>query len=673
MIYILLFAISLVLCFVVCLHFEMKQRSLIRLILEANNIFCIQYIFFSCFFIFGEIFAVWKPIVCILILDLLVLAVFKWNKLKRKQVVFFIQKEERILLLVLLASIPLIRVTAEDIGAASDQGGYFLHTILYVEEKSSEIHTIDEEGISEAVDEGLWELQEALTCYYHKEGEHYYSAFALGTWCSISALFGKMFGIWNCMKAVNYLYILAVCNMFYLCRKIAENEMGVYLGLGIFAFSPLILYIGKAGLTEAAMVLLGLMGINYILEDQKWFYILAGISVGLIGFLHVSIILYMPVITLIAAIKSINTEKKYYAVFNMIQMGMYAVSVWYAYAISPVYVEKQYSKFTLQGRIGYSALFAGIDVIVVGLILCQFWIYKEKKIFLLTKMQKFLRQYFKPIVFCIFVMILCRTIYYAYNLCFTDKFAIPNGYDAGSWNLRSNYANTGLYAISYLNIVNLARATGGIGFLAFFLIPFIKKDITEKNLTFYFMGLYGVFIHTVIQMDTPFNYYASRYFVPFTVPMMILTLVSFIEKRTWCMYVLLVALLFDRRYWFSFVEGGPRVGQYQILQDALNEIPERAVVFCDPDSQTINICLSSNLRIINDNKVYNLKNYDAVCDYYQEEDKYIISEYRLDRDDNIIWNDIYLSQYSFGNGKYGSYDTGVGRYEIPLYIYKIEY
>lgn len=673
MMYAALFIFLIILCYWTFTYFDTENCSVMKVFIEANNLFCVQYFLFSCFFIFIEKFSVLKPLIAILFFDSFTLILLKVKKITQSKVIYSISKNEWIMLTLSILAIPLIYITAEDIGTISDQGTYFLYSTVYMEEKSNSIHTLEEMGvISENVDEGLRELQNELLIYYHEDGEDYYYLHALGTWCSLLALFGKMFGIWNCMKAVNYLYLLIVWNMLYLCQKIAANKNNIYMAWGMFAFSPLILYIGKAGLAEAAILLLFLVGLRYILENKKIFYLLAGINIGLIGFIHISMVMYMPIVTFIAALESVKRSKKNIAIFNTIQLMMFGVSLWYIYKISTIYVEKQYSRFTLQEKLNYTTIFIGIDILVVLLIIYQIKVYQNEKDFMLSFVRENLYKYFKLIAFIALTAIICRTIYYAYFLCFTDKFAIVDGYDAGTWNLRSRYVNTGLTAISYLNIVNIARATGVIGLFVFLILPFINKNITERSITFYYMGLYGIIIYTVLMMDTPSNYYSSRYFVPFVVPMIVISLISAVESKSWSIYILMLALLFNRYYWPAFLRGGPQVGQYELLQDAIATIPNNAIVFCNPESQTTNVRLTAGLRILNDNEVYNLKNYVEVMDYYSGLDSYIISETKIEQYHEPVLYNVYLSQYSFGNGPNGSYDTNVGTYQIPLFIYKME-
>ncbi len=657
-------------CWIICLYLPLEKQSCVKHFVEANSIFCLQYLIFSCVFLSVEKFAVWKPLVVLIICNVMIITVLYFTKRKRKS--FFclmkVCKEEVLICIITICMIiPFIYITSEDIAAITDQGAYFFHTILLMEEKNELVHEIQEIGsISAEVDKGLKELQEEFTIYYHDKTSDYY-IFALNTWCIFPALFGKIFGLWKCMKAANYLLLLAIMNVFYICKRLAKNKNNIYIFIGMFALSPLVLYIGKAGLSEVAVLLFFVMGLRYLLEERKIFSVIGGLCVGCVGFIHLSMYVYIPIITVMAMLESV--KKKHLVYFNIVQLALFGLSIWYAYAISPIYVKKQYLRFTFNERISYPLLFLIIDIVVLLCISMQFYIDRSKtKLFVAIRLWMF--KYFKIIVLIVWGIVIVCTIYNAYCIGYTQKFAIPEGYDAGSWNLRVRYVGTGAQAISYLNIINIARATGGVGLIIVFLIPFLQKNLSDRAKIFYYLMIYAIVVFTVLQVDTPFNYYASRYFVPFLVPLMIIVIVSSISSRNWALYVLIVTILFNKNYWYSFPTGGPQVGQYRLLQDSMEVIPEGSIVLADVESGFVNTRLTSNLRILNNNQIYNLANYKEVREYYSDNDIYVISGKELNDVGDLIWNNTYICQYSFGNGKNGSYARKIGTYEEALYIYK---
>ncbi len=673
MIYIILFIICVSVCWILVKYMPFKEMNPLKHVLEANNLFCIQYLIFSCYFILFESFAVSKVLICVLAFSVIFMFVLmlkgvswkKWDyaKISRAEIV--------LLLVILFVILPLINITSEEIAIDTDQGAYFLHTCTLMEEKSKEIHFLQEIGkISEEVDNGIRELTNDLKCYYHEKNEDIFYIHALGSWCSYTALFGKMFGVWYSRKAVNYLYILIVLNFFYVCKKIMASKYNLYLYIVMFALSPPLLYIGKAGLSEIVILYLVGIGLNYIFQKGIFFSLISGICIGLIGYVHISMYAYIPIITGIILLRS--TQRKKLAWFNIVQLIMFGFSIWYAYKISPIYVKKQYLRFTLNGKLNYFFIFVLVDLLVIIAVIIQILILKEK-IKVINKIGTILFENYRKISVVIWAMIFASTVYYTYFMCFTDKFIIKDGEDAATWIVRNSYVNKGISAISHLNIVNISRAVGIIGILIFIAIPFLNHELSDITITLYYVGLYAMIIWTVLQMDTPSNYYCSRYFVPVLIPMIVLSIVSYVKSQNWCIYFIMIVLLYSHRFLPAFLMGGPKVGQYELLQDTLEVIPENAIVFCHPESHMINARLSNNLRILNDNEIYNLNNMDEVLNFYSNSNinTYIISELELEHNADLLKSKIFLSQYSFGNGRNGTYDIGVDTYEIPLFIYKV--
>lgn len=671
LIYIFLFVISLILCLLLALYSERQEYKVLKIIVAANNLFCIEYIAFSCIFIFFDTFAVWKPLLCVIIVNSTVLTIFRVKKRKYSKLRFLVEKYEWVSLGLTFFVLLLIHTTAEDIGTSSDQGAYFTHTIVYMEEKSQDIHKLKESGkFSENVEIGLYELQNKLGAFNHEEGDTYYTLHSSGTWCSITALYGKMFGNWNCMKALNYIYVLIVWNMIFLCKKMECSCYGIHLMWGVFALSPLNLYIGKAGLSEIATLLLYVMGARCILENRKQYYFFSGICIGLVGFVHGSAILYLPIISIMAFCESINKEKKLIAIFNIVQILCFGCSIWYIYRISPIYTKYQYRRLPLMDSVGVVSFFIAIDIMIVAAAGFQFLIYKRKIPAFIVRIKEYMYRYWRTISAIVIIIILAKTLYNTYFICFTDEWTVPKGSNS-SWELRNTYINKGLSSISYLNIVNIARATGVIGLVIFMCYPFFRKRLRENIIPFYYMGLYGLAIYTILKVDTPFNYYASRYFVPFLVPLISIILVSSLDKKWLIWQILLISFMFNLRYWFAFPEGGPYVGQYKMAQDALEAIPPRAVVYCNPQSDVIANRLVALLRIMNDNEVFNMNNYDEISVMCSDSNSYVISGTPIDNMGKLVLSNTYKSQYSFGNGPNGSYSMLVGTYDIPLYIYQI--
>lgn len=655
------------LCFLYC-KMENPEGTVLRCAVEANTLFVVQFMGVSVPFLLYERFPVLFILMILLLLNIVRLVVsYKRNT----HIKWRFERTELMVVALMCMAVPLIAGTTEDVSSISDQGAYFTHVVTLVLDNSREVHKVQELGtISDSIAQETREFQEQLHAYYHEQGKDIYYLFGLKTWCVIPALFGRMFGIWHAMVGLGYLYGLTVLLFFYICRKLCFNSYTMAMSVVMFSFSPLVLYIAKAGLTELTMLFLGLAAFYFMLKKNTRSCLMAGICLGLWGYVHISTLIYIPILYIVLMLESSKESGSNLCYTNFLQIGLYGLSVWFIYVISPVYVMKQFAPYTFGGRIPLKVLLGVITVMCFMGAAVQMFVVKHCR-FVVEKIRNIIYSHFRIICLCAFAIIILMSIYHGYMLAFTDSYAIPEGMDAGSWNLRSRYVNSGITAISYLNIVNIMRATSVIGLVLFFLLPFLRKEFSGLNKILYFMGIYGLFFFTCCKVDTPFNYYASRYFLPYTVPIIILAVGSTLKSRNWAIYALIIVVLCNQYFWPAFLTGAPQRGQYKLVQDACNYIPENAIVLCNEESQMLHTRLTSNLRLLNDNLVYNLKNIDEIVKRYGNQNIYILSETELDGYDKI-WGDVYDIQYSFGNGPNGSYAMENGTYEISMNIYEFK-
>ena len=655
------------LCFLYC-KMENPEGTVLRCAVEANTFFVLQFICASLPFLLCDRFPVDIILIILLVLNIVKVFIrykrnthFKWSS----------QKSELLMIVLLCLSIPFIKTTAEDVSAISDQGAYFTHVVTLVFDNSQEVHKIQELGaISDKVDQGIRDLQDQLLIHYHEQGEDNFYLHALKTWCVIPALFGRMFGIWHAMFGLGYLYALLVLLFFYICQELCHNKYTRMMSVIMFSLSPLVLYISKAGLSEIVMLFLGVASLYFMLKKDRKSCIVAGLCLGLWGYVHISTLIYLPIFYVALMLEGSRENNKNLCYTNLIQITLYSLSIWFVYMISPIYVMRQFAPYTLGGSIPFKVLLGIITASCLAGAIVQLLVMRRYRP-VIEKIRIPIYNNFKIICLCAFAIIILMSIYHGYMLAFTDCYAIPEGMDAGSWNLRSRYVNSGITAISYLNIVNIMRATSVVGLVLFFLLPFLRKEFSGLNKILYFMGIYGLFFFTCCKVDTPFNYYASRYFLPYTVPIIILAVGSTVKSKSWAIYAIMIIILCDQYFWPAFLTGAPQRGQYKLVQDACEHIPENAVVLCNEESGLLNTRLTSNLRLINDNLVYNLKNIDEIVKRYGNQNIYILSETELDGYDKI-WGDVYDIQYSFGNGPNGSYAMENGTYEISMNIYEFK-
>jgi hypothetical protein len=141
-----------------------------------------------------------------------------------------------------------------------------------------------------------------------------------------------------------------------------------------------------------------------------------------------------------------------------------------------------------------------------------------------------------------------------YQLGWTRQLA-TDVMNVGAWTRRAAYAGSGWPALVHLNVVSMVLATSLVGVPAVLSLALLRgRDLVASRLRGLLLAavLVSLGIYTVLRADTPFNYYASRYFVPVFLPATLL-LLGLVPRRlrqpAWlAVGLLIVGLAFNLRY-----------------------------------------------------------------------------------------------------------------------------
>lgn len=123
----------------------------------------------------------------------------------------------------------------------------------------------------------------------------------------------------------------------------------------------------------------------------------------------------------------------------------------------------------------------------------------------------------------------------AYLLGWTDYFMPETWSKYSSWSSRVSYVDKGIYSLPHLAVANAALATAVIGMAAFIALParWARGAVTPSwpVIVLWVAAAYCVFVFCVIRVDLTNNYYASRYFLPNLIPLLLLLAAYWIAPR----------------------------------------------------------------------------------------------------------------------------------------------
>lgn len=643
--------------------------TLLKNITIALSIFLAEYYAASIFFLWIDKFDVLCILKCMTILNVGIL-LFNKEKIVNKHFKIMFDKHDAIVMVIIALLIPFILTKSEDIRTSSDMGMYFEKAIVLMGEDTGKIKTLDEVHlISENVDDGVLELQGQLFGIYVRGtegGKTFYDYHSLPTWVTILALHGKIFGLKQCAQALSILYVIALLCAYFCCENIARTVYGKYIAIAILALSPVIMYVSKATLTEIAFTAVFLSGCMWLSEKEKKPKFLSASYFSLLGFIHISMYMYMPILIIVLMYLFIIKKERIYAYVNILTTVLYMVSIFYCYEISHMYTRDQLLRFTFLGDSLGNVVMALIGIFTFAILIqVLLLMINDNAIIWLSKI---CNQIIPIIIILSEVAIIAGAITIGYNLAFTDTYS-PGG---GSWHLRSGYVGQGWAAIRHLNMINILKSTGVISIPIIFLYSLLRKnkhDVIENCL--YLICLYSTAIFTFVQIDTPNNYYASRYFVIMIIPSVSLLMARIINTSIMTkmafVWIICFNLYFDR----FFIGRGSFAGQYQLMEEVLNKIPERAIVLVRPEDKSLNQTLVNNLREVNSNMVFNYRNMDEIKQFYDDKPLYFITCRQFDLSIEPIWHKDYTIMGNLGGGD-GKYMTEeISTYSEEVYIYII--
>lgn len=648
-----------------------RTCTILKNITAALSVFLLEYYAVSVMFLWLDVFRVLWVLETMVLLNA---GILFWNKKKlvAQHIQISFDKREIWIVLIIILLIPIIMKKSEDIRTSSDMGMYFEKAVVLLGEDTGAVKTLDEMyAISENVDVGVLELQSQLYGIYVRgavEEKIIYDYHSLPTWVTAMALCGEIFGLEHCAQALTILYIIALLCAYFCCENIARSVYGKYIATAVFALSPVIVYVSKATLTEIAFVAVLFSGCMWLSEKNTTIKLLSFLYFALLGYVHISMYMYMPLLVIILMYLFINKKEKVYGYINILTTVLYMLSILYCHDISYMYTRDQLLRFTFLGDNLKSVAIALMCIYSVAIVVQILLLFSKDKV--IGWLSRRCDQLIPLAIIVLEIVIIVGTIMIGYNLGFTDAFEDTYSSGSGTWNLRQYYVGQGWVAIRHLNMINILKCTGIVSVPILFIYGIFrkdKKDLIENCL--YMICLHAIIIFTFIQVDTPNNYYASRYFAPIVIPIIALLMARILSTSVVTKIVFAWIICFNLYFDRFFIDRGSFAGQYQLMEDVLEQIPEEAIVICHPEDKSLNQTIINNLREINQNKVFNYKNLEEVKQFYNGSPLYFIAGRPRDVGVEPAWQKDYIISGNLG-GADGKYMTEeISTYNESVYIY----
>ena len=372
-------------------------------------------------------------------------------------------------------------------------------------------------------------------------------------WPMVMALWASIFGVPQASAALAFLYALSVLLFSLLLERVTEGATARTMTVAIFASSPLVLFFAKYTTSETLLLFLFLFVLYFLGGESRWRAVLAAAGILLLAVSHCSTFLYAPLL-LLPVLEAYRSANRRLALFSFLAFGALLAGLPLGHVFSPFYVRDIFSasfRFLpvadpASAGLAVVAAFYSAGVALSLALLARAVRPSGRLAAWAEGAERLLAMVVSPAL----ALVAVWTAWRGYQLGWTNRFTqqIPDG----AWSYRSQYAGQGWPALAHLDIVSMVMATSLVGLpTVLMLAVFRGREASASPARAFLLSavLWTLAVYTFFRVDTPFNYYASRYFLPVLVPATMLLLGSllghFRPPRGWLALVGLVALAFN--------------------------------------------------------------------------------------------------------------------------------
>jgi 4-amino-4-deoxy-L-arabinose transferase and related glycosyltransferases of PMT family len=615
--YLFLTVVVIVMLGVICATIFDRIR-VVKLLILSIILFICQYILFSCILLVANVFQVMYVLIVCLVCNSIVLLWVRRTIVKGINNIDFSFRSELPILLMVVILIPFISIKSEPIEMAFDAGIYAAKTIDLINGETSSKKELKEYSMITENDRiKLMELQ------YREEGLYptlsdsknpMFEYHGLPTWPAMMALSAQIGGFGNMGQISTILFIILAFSFYYILEKWNSNAYAKYVGVILLCFTPLTIYLSKITLSDMFFTSFVMLSVFLVIQNEFPLQIIGGIAFGMLGAIHMSFFISIPVISLCFLLLSVKYKEKIYARCNYLMIVVYIMSIFFSLKVTEEYTRSQY--MSMFGKNSHWIMIGMLAVmVVVQFLFTTSW---EK---MGNVVVNFFEQNCKIIMKISMIVLGIVSLANGILLSFTNFH--ENG--AAAWRYREYYLGGGIKAFAHINIVSIFMAT------SYICIPIIVYYIFKKgdwNFIQKILGMvvvYSLAVNTILRIDTPINYYCSRYFLPVLITSIIALTTSFVKTDRIMKIVVITCLVTSLPFNIALLVTAEYAGYYDYFEEINSIIPEGIMVFIDPEDVTLSRTLVVNLREANDNEIFHIDSLQSLEKTYPEKEKYIIS------------------------------------------------
>ncbi len=409
-------------------------------------------------------------------------------------------------------------------------------------------------------------------------------------WPMAMAQWAGLFGVARVFGVVLFAFAMAVVLFGFLLEDAGLRVPAFAATVALFASSPLLLFFSAYTTSEMFLLLLFLFVAHSLGQGGVVHTALAAAGVLGVVVTHVSVFAYAPLLILVA-FESYRSGSRRLAWFSVAAMAALLAGLPAGTLFSPEYAQAIHTAvFARLGvenpaRVGQVLLasfyLAGLAVSVAAVrrggappppgAASARWLSRSRALL--------------PVAVRVVLVAVCLgMVYRAYQLGWTDRFTSSRTW--GAWAARKEYAGVGWESLVHLNVVSMVMATALVA------LPFVLalawarggRLCATPRRGFLFAGVVlclGIF--TVLRVDTPHNYYASRYFIPVFVPVTMLLfghlLQVFQVRARWVGALALAGLAFNLYFAVALHRNPTYTDEMRFVEEVATRVGDHRVLF----------------------------------------------------------------------------------------------
>ncbi len=288
-----------------------QEEDGIKLTILGILLYMIEYVVVSGFLFLIDSYGITRTLLSIFLWNMI--SMLSWSRKKEKKKLFWDWKRYAPLLAFAIIGLFLMSNKNEYYGMQQDQGVYETSAIAMIYGNTSNEKVWKEYDMLPESDQkrflhlaptelnGLYFYNEDYADFYTTQFSSEASAYFHGipTFPAVLALWGSVFGMEHMIGVQSVIFCILLGLLYLFLQDYGCKNWVTYLCCGTLTFSPLVIWVGKAALTEMLIACFFMGYLYFLVKEDKASIMLSTMCIWGFAFLHLTIYTMIPIVMLL--------------------------------------------------------------------------------------------------------------------------------------------------------------------------------------------------------------------------------------------------------------------------------------------------------------------------------------------------------------------------------------